>query len=100
MEIAGDFLGKYRFSLDIPKRDIYGRGMEELLRLWSANIKRGRKALGLSQESLAELLDVRQGTVARWEAGKRTPSDRHKLAISQALRQDVRQLFPLTRGAA
>ena len=32
-----------------------------------------RKSLGLDQGELAELLDVAQNTVSRWEAGIRTP---------------------------
>ena len=34
-----------------------------------------RKSLGLDQDELAELLDVAQNTVSRWEAGIRTPRD-------------------------
>lgn len=32
-----------------------------------------RKALGLSQRELAELLDVTEAAVSRWEANKRRP---------------------------
>lgn len=34
-----------------------------------------RKSLGLDQDELAELLDVAQNTVSRWEAGIRAPRD-------------------------
>lgn len=34
-----------------------------------------RKSLGLDQDELAELLDVGQNTISRWEAGIRTPRD-------------------------
>lgn len=34
-----------------------------------------RKSFGLDQDELAELLDVTQATVSRWEAGIRTPRD-------------------------
>lgn len=34
-----------------------------------------RKSLGLDQDELAELLDVGQNTVSRWEAGIRAPRD-------------------------
>lgn len=34
-----------------------------------------RKSFGLDQAELAELLDVTQATVSRWEAGIRTPRD-------------------------
>jgi len=34
-----------------------------------------RKSLGLDQDELAELLDVAQNTISRWEAGIRAPRD-------------------------
>lgn len=34
-----------------------------------------RKSLGLDQAELAELLDVAQNTISRWEAGIRAPRD-------------------------
>lgn len=34
-----------------------------------------RKSLGLDQDELAELLDVAQNTISRWEAGIRSPRD-------------------------
>ena len=34
-----------------------------------------RKSLGLDQAELAELLDVSQNTISRWEAGIRAPRD-------------------------
>jgi DNA-binding transcriptional regulator YiaG len=38
-----------------------------------------RKAAGLSQERLAEQLDVERSTVQRWEAGQSTPVGRSTL---------------------
>lgn len=73
---------------------------DEFLREWGNNIERGRKLLGLTQAALALLVGVQQHTVARWENGQRTPSDRHKVLIATALHQDVRQIFPLTRPVA
>lgn len=75
-------------------------GVDETLRLWGENVKRSRKLLAMTQAALAALVGVKQATVARWEAGKRAPSDRHKVLLATALHQDVRQLFPLTRSAA
>ena len=51
-----------------------------------------RKALGLTQEALAELVAVGRSTVVRWESGESEPlpSIRHKLA--QALRVSTDQL--------
>jgi transcriptional regulator with XRE-family HTH domain len=67
----------------------------ERRRLWGLNVKAGRKALGLTQTALAELVGVRQATVARWERGDMAPRDDMKVRIALALRQDVRALFPL-----
>lgn len=73
--------------------------VEETFRLWASNIRFGRKALKLTQAGLAKRVGVAQQTVAKWEAGD-PPRDEHKVAIAEALAQDVRQLFPLTRSAA
>lgn len=74
------------------------RHVDELLRQWGSNIKRGRKLLNLTQSALAERVGVEQPTVARWEAGRRAPSDRHKVLVATELHQDVHQLFPLVRA--
>ena len=75
--------------------------MEELYRQWGRNIALVRQALGLTQEEFGAQLTppVRQGTVAKWEAG-RAPRDHHKVAIANLAQQDVRFIFPLTRSAA
>ena len=41
-----------------------------------------RKSLGLDQAELAELLDVTQVTISRWEAGIRTPRDPVEIIMS------------------
>lgn len=74
--------------------------MEELTRVWGSNIENGRRALGMSQAELADAVGVWQSSVAKWESGDNIPRDRHKVRIAQALRQDVRTLFPLIAGAA
>ena len=74
--------------------------MEEVWRLWGANIRRGRENLHLTQEQLAERLGVRQGTLSRWEGGRRGLRDRDKVRLAEVLDQDVAQLFPLTRRVA
>jgi len=74
--------------------------VNELLRLWGSNIRTGRVALKMTQYDLAEAVGVRTASVCRWECGKSTPTDMHKLAIATALHQEVRQLFPLVRVAA
>lgn len=74
--------------------------MDELARQWGQNIARGRELLGLSQRELGELVGVAQPSVARWESGENTPRDHHKAKLAQALKQDVRSLFPLVAGVA
>jgi len=44
-----------------------------------------RKALGLTQESLAELLRVERTTVARWEQGTATPRPWYRRRLADAL---------------
>jgi transcriptional regulator with XRE-family HTH domain len=44
-----------------------------------------RKAVGLSQECLAERLDVERSTVQRWEAGHSTPQPWHRPKLAAAL---------------
>jgi transcriptional regulator with XRE-family HTH domain len=44
-----------------------------------------RKALGLTQESLAEILRVERSTVARWEQGTATPRPWYRRRLADAL---------------
>lgn len=81
-------------------RDGILRAMDEVRREWGKNIRRSRQAMGLTQTQLAELVGVRQSSVAKWERGINTPRDHQKVAIASALHIDVRMLFPLTRSAA
>lgn len=74
--------------------------MEEIARAWGGNIERGRSLLGLTQVQLATIVGVSQPTIAKWENGRVLPRDLHKVRLAQALRQDVRSLFPLVAGAA
>ena len=39
-----------------------------------ANIRKARKAAGVSQKELAERLQVYQKDISRWENGERTPT--------------------------
>lgn len=48
-----------------------------------------RKSLGLDQAELAELLDVTQVTISRWEAGIRTPRDPVEIIMSLHELDDV-----------
>lgn len=49
------------------------------------SIKNIRTEQGVSQEALAELLDVSRQTVSKWETGQVRPSADHLARLSQAL---------------
>ena len=51
-----------------------------------------RKAVGFSQEKLAECLQVDRSTVARWESGEVVPQPWKRDEIAKALRVSVEQL--------
>lgn len=56
-----------------------------------------RKAMGYSQESLAEAAGVDQSTVARWEQGKTNPYPEHRNRLAKALNIDYDELDRLIR---
>ncbi|NES17268.1 MULTISPECIES: helix-turn-helix transcriptional regulator, partial [Micromonospora] len=51
-----------------------------------------RKALGYSQERLAELLSVERSTVVRWENAETDPQPWHRTRIAAALEVTLEQL--------
>ncbi|MEV4827732.1 helix-turn-helix domain-containing protein [Micromonospora sp. NPDC049257] len=51
-----------------------------------------RRALGLSQERLAELLGVERSTVVRWESAETDPQPWHRSRIAAAMRVTLEQL--------
>lgn len=51
-----------------------------------------RKLLGLSQERLAEVLEVDRSTVARWERGEVDPLAWHRPALAKALEVSAEEL--------
>lgn len=50
------------------------------------NIKKARKAAGVTQKGLAEALGVYQKDISRWENGERTPSVEALAGICKALK--------------
>lgn len=72
---------------------------QALRKEWGNNIRQGRKLLGLTQHELAAKLGVYQSALSRWEDGSVRPTDEHKVAIANALGQEVWALFPLHRGS-
>jgi transcriptional regulator with XRE-family HTH domain len=57
-----------------------------------------RKALGLTQEALAGLLDVDRTTVARWEHGEASPLPWIRPKLAKALRVSANRLEELLAG--
>jgi tetratricopeptide (TPR) repeat protein/transcriptional regulator with XRE-family HTH domain len=58
-----------------------------------------RKALGLTQEQLAERLEVERTTVVRWERGETQPQPWLRPKLARALRVSADQLEELLAGA-
>jgi transcriptional regulator with XRE-family HTH domain len=59
-----------------------------------------RKALGLTQEALASLLDVERSTVVRWERGETEPRPWIRPRLADALRVSADRLVELLTTAA
>lgn len=70
-----------------PKPDASGRfpAMEYTRVQFARNLIRERKALGLSQQALANLAGVRQETLSRLESGKHTISSKTATKLEKAL---------------
>jgi transcriptional regulator with XRE-family HTH domain len=67
--------------------------MTHLKFVLASNIKACRKALGLTQERLAEKVDTATTYIAMIESGRRTPSFKMIERIAEALRVDAPELF-------
>lgn len=63
-------------------------------------LKIARLARGLSQGALAELLEVEQPTVQRWETGKREPDNETIRRLAATLQTTVAELIGETDGRA
>ena len=59
------------------------------------NIKEARKAIGLTQKDLADMIDVSQKDISRWETGARTPSVEGVIKICKALNVSADKLLGL-----
>lgn len=73
----------------LPKRDREGNvpALEFIRVSVARDIIRERKALGLTQERLAELAGVRQESLSRIESGKHSPTVRTVEKIDRALKR-------------
>src|SRR2546427_930603 len=54
-----------------------------------------RRAVGLSQERLAEIVSVDRSTVVRWERAETEPQPWHRPRLAQALRATIEELAEL-----
>ena len=66
---------------------------KNLIRIFSENIQRRRKQLGMTQEELAERLDISQQSMSRMERGIMAPKFERLAEIASALRCPVAELF-------
>jgi DNA-binding XRE family transcriptional regulator len=60
---------------------------------FTCNLKRYRQQAELSQEKLAELVNVRRETIIRLEAGKYNPSLKLALDVAKAVGASIEELF-------
>jgi transcriptional regulator with XRE-family HTH domain len=63
-----------------------------------ARLTERRKAMGLSQERLAEAVGVDTSTVARWERGETEPQAVHRPPLAEALKVSVETIGELLTG--
>ena len=67
--------------------------MAKLKSILASNIKFHRKAQGLTQENLAEMVQTASTYIAMIESGKRTPSFKMIERIANVLKVDASELF-------
>lgn len=65
----------------------------------SQNIQAARKALGLTQEDLANRLSVARQTVAKWESGESLPGLENAYALAKLLGVSVDDLIAHNKAA-
>ncbi len=69
--------------------------MEHLYRTWGSGIAKRRAELGLTQQQLAERVEVEQQAVSKWELGLTAPRNDIKLRLAAVFGVDANELFPL-----
>lgn len=64
-------------------------------------IRRCHKQVGLTQQALADALDVKKVAVCAWETGAYEPTPRHAIALCRILRcLQVEDIYPLPEEEA
>ena len=69
--------------------------MTDLRKILAFNMKLNRKILGLTQEKLAELVNVSYNYIALIETGRRFPSLKMLERIAKVLQKDTLELFSI-----
>jgi transcriptional regulator with XRE-family HTH domain len=69
--------------------------MTDLRKVLASNMKRYRKARGLSQAKLAEIIDISENYIAMIESARRFPSLSMLERIARALQVDPLELFSI-----
>ena len=69
--------------------------MTDLRKILASNIKLYRKTLGLTQEKLAEMVNISFNYIALIETGRRFPSIKMLERIAKALKKDTLELFSI-----
>ncbi len=67
---------------------------------FGANVRRRRKALGMTQSELAARIDRSIHLVGRLDRGKKWPALKTVIEVAIALQTDVRSLFPESQTVA
>ncbi len=76
---------KRRYAVHLPSSErVWKRGRNDMMTI-GEQIQTFRRAKGLTQQSLADLLGVTRSTVSNYEAGRRMPDGEMLLKISEVL---------------
>lgn len=62
---------------------------------WGKALRNRRKALGYTQDDLAEMLGVTKAAVSKWERGGAVPTHGNQARIAGALKVSAHALFPI-----
>ena len=67
--------------------------VQELSTLFGKNIRKNRISCGLSQEKLAEMLDVSTNTICQIEAGRQFVRAEKLVSLAEIFKTEVYELF-------